>query len=38
MGQYECAIETMAERMFTRRQALLLGEGAKSSDFRQQRS
>ena len=29
MGQYEYALETVAERMFTRRQALLLGEGAK---------
>ena len=38
MGQYGYAAETMAERMFTRRQALLLGEGAKLSDFRQQRS
>ena len=38
MGLYEYALETAAERMFTRRQALLLGEGAKLSDFRQQRS
>ena len=33
MGLYEYALETAAERMFTRRQALLLGEGGKIIRF-----